>query len=233
MHQPRTLKAIALLLDYPEAALLEHLPEIEAIIGAEGLLKSDRALLDPFFAYLRGVDIYQLQENYVALFDRGRGTSLHLFEHVHGESRDRGQAMVDLLEMYHRSGFDLGASELPDYLPAFLEYLAQIDPPQAHALLQEIAHLIQNITQNIARRGSHYYYLCAALLRVAGEAPSEVSFVAQDIAAEPEDLEKLDAAWEEAPVTFGGNCAAAYDQKSGEAVVQFVPREKAQRTPMA
>ena len=78
-----------------------------------------------------------LQERYVASFDRGRARSLYLFEHVHGESRDRGQAMVNLLEIYRRHEFELNARELPDYIPLFMEYLAQRPDGEALDLLAD------------------------------------------------------------------------------------------------
>ena len=114
---------------------------------------------------------YDLQENYVALFDRGRGTSLHLFEHVHGYSRDRGQAMVDLKAMYDNHGMTLSQPELPDYLPVFLEFLSCLPSEEARDLLNETTHIIRNIGEQIAKRGSHYYFLLSALLILAGEKP--------------------------------------------------------------
>ena len=225
--QPRSLKAIALLLDYPNQDLLDHLDELAQVTATEpqiNALKGDG--LAALYAYLRSGDLYLLEENYVALFDRGRGTSLYLFEHVHGESRDRGQAMVDLLTMYGESGFNLEAGELPDYLPTFLEYLAQLPAAQALHLLKEVTHLVRNIGENLAKRGSHYYLLCSALLVLAEESPLDVDFVAMDFSTEQEDYDKLDKAWAEEPVTFGGGCSTpAYDQNQGEAVVQFIPRE--------
>ena len=146
--QPRTLKAISLLLHYPDQALLDHLTEVQAVTDAE--LDIKRGRLDALYQHLGQGDLYLHEENYVALFDRGRGTSLYLFEHVHGESRDRGQAMVDLLTMYGESGFDLPPGELPDYLPVFLEYLSQLDVAKAKSLLLEVTHLVRNIGENLA-----------------------------------------------------------------------------------
>ena len=66
----------------------------------------------------------EAQAKYDSLFERGRSLSLWLFEHVHGESRDRGQAMVDLMAQYDMAGFEINAKELPDYLPMYLEFLS-------------------------------------------------------------------------------------------------------------
>ena len=221
--QSRTLKAISLLLHYPDQALLDHLAELKAATDAEPTIKAGR--LDALYQHLGQGDLYLHEENYVALFDRGRGTSLYLFEHVHGESRDRGQAMVDLLTMYGESGFDLPPGELPDYLPVFLEYLSQIDAAKAKSLLMEVTHLVRNIGENLAKRGSHYYLLCSALLEMAGEKAIDITFVPMDFSTEQEDYDKLDKVWAEEPVTFGGGCSTPdYGSGSGESVVQFIPR---------
>lgn len=221
--QPRTLKAISLLLHYPDQALLDHLSEVQAVTETETALQPGR--LAALYQHLGQGDLYLLEENYVALFDRGRGTSLYLFEHVHGESRDRGQAMVDLLTMYGESGFDLPPGELPDYLPVFLEYLSQLDSAKAKKLIMEVTHLVRNIGENLAKRGSHYYLLCSALLDLAGEKEIDIEFVPMDFSTEQEDYDKLDKVWAEEPVTFGGGCSTPdYGTASGESVVQFIPR---------
>lgn len=221
--QPRTLKAISLLLHYPDQDLLDHLTEVQAVTDAETAISGGR--LASLYQHLGLGDLYLLEENYVALFDRGRGTSLYLFEHVHGESRDRGQAMVDLLTMYGESGFDLPPGELPDYLPVFLEYLSQLESAKAKQLLTEVTHLVRNIGENLAKRGSHYYLLCSALLEMAGENAIDIEFVPMDFSTEQEDYDKLDKVWAEEPVTFGGGCSTPdYGTGSGESVVQFIPR---------
>ena len=221
--QPRTLKAISLLLHYPDQDLLDNLAELQQATDAETALQPAR--LAPLYQHLGVGDLYLLEENYVALFDRGRGTSLYLFEHVHGESRDRGQAMVDLLTMYGESGYDLPPGELPDYLPVFLEYLSQLDAGKAKQLLMEVTHLVRNIGENLAKRGSHYYLLCSALLEIAGEKGIDIEFVPMDFSTEQEDYDKLDKVWAEEPVTFGGGCSTPdYGSAAGESVVQFIPR---------
>lgn len=221
--QPRTLKAISLLLHYPDQDLLDNLAELQQATDTETALQPAR--LAPLYQHLGVGDLYLLEENYVALFDRGRGTSLYLFEHVHGESRDRGQAMVDLLTMYGESGYDLPPGELPDYLPVFLEYLSQLDAGKAKQLLMEVTHLVRNIGENLAKRGSHYYLLCSALLEIAGEKGIYIEFVPMDFSTEQEDYDKLDKVWAEEPVTFGGGCSTPdYGSGAGESVVQFIPR---------
>jgi nitrate reductase molybdenum cofactor assembly chaperone NarJ/NarW len=224
-----TYQAIAALLDYPQAGLLAALPELRAALQAEQLLPP-QALEDigTLCDYLGRHELYTLQENYVSLFDRGRGNSLHLFEHVHGESRDRGQAMVDLQQLYASKGLHLAATELPDYLPVFLEFLSRQTRSEANELLAETAHILQALCERLAKAGSHYHYALAALVALGGDtlnAPAALTFVARDGAAEADDYQAIDAAWAEQPVAFGGGCATpALNPASGEAVIQFQPR---------
>src|SRR5574343_942499 len=117
-------RVISALLSYPEADMLAALPEIRTVVQTLDAPVDLPEVLAPLLDYLSANDLITLQENYVATFDRNPSQALHLFEHIHGESRDRGQAMVDLLEEYRRHGFEPEASELPDYVPLFLEFLS-------------------------------------------------------------------------------------------------------------
>ncbi|MBR8303194.1 nitrate reductase molybdenum cofactor assembly chaperone [Burkholderia dolosa] len=209
-----TYAALSVLLDYPDASLVDVLDSIDAHLREHACLpKAVRAGLDRFFAYLRERDLLTLQENYVALFDRGRATSLHLFEHVHGESRDRGQAMVDLLQMYERHGLHLNAGELPDYLPVFLEYLSRLPAPQARELLGETGDILRALATQLAERGSHYGCVVGALLPMAGLAPIDAPATAHDDvgAARPtaDDYRALDAAYADEAVRFVGAATPA------------------------
>ena len=119
----KTLRVCAALLAYPEPELLSALPELAGVVDGEKLVpRTERAGVKELIEELRREPLTASQERYVALFDRSRALSLHLFEHVHGESRDRGQAMVDLAAMYRARGLTVDGDELPDYLPAFLEF---------------------------------------------------------------------------------------------------------------
>ena len=159
-----------------------------------------RAAIDGLLAELAGGDIYDLQERYFALFDRSRTLSLHLFEHVHGESRDRGQAMADLIELYRGHGFEPTASELPDFLPLFLEFLSLLPGHEAQALLAEPAGILQALADRLVTRKSAYAAVFQALATLANAPAIDVP----DTSAEdPDDLVALDAAWEEAAVHFG------------------------------
>ncbi len=153
-------QVLSALLSYPQQELLDALPELEAAVADGVELAAEAA---PLFAFLRDNDLIALQENYVATFDRNPKHSLHLFEHVHGESRDRGQAMVDLIEEYRRHGLDMASTELPDYVPLFLEFLAQIEPDAAGKLLGDAIHVLAQIGNKLESNGSPYHHLFAAL----------------------------------------------------------------------
>jgi nitrate reductase molybdenum cofactor assembly chaperone NarJ/NarW len=139
----KTFKALSALLSYPTVELQQAVGELRAVIETEALVPAAvRRQLDTLMTDIADGEIYDLQERYGLLFDRTRSLSLHLFEHVHGESRDRGQAMVDLQQLYASKGLHLAATELPDYLPVFLEFLSRQTRSEAHELLTETAHIL-------------------------------------------------------------------------------------------
>jgi nitrate reductase molybdenum cofactor assembly chaperone NarJ/NarW len=217
----KTLKVLSLLLTYPEAEVQAAAGEMKSILVAEKLvpahcLKGLSELLDEFATG----DLYDLQERYVLLFDRSRSLSLHLFEHIHGESRDRGQAMVDLGEHYARHGLDLSAKELPDFLPLFLEFLSTRPLPEARDLLNQPLHVIAALGERLRKRKSAYAWVFLALEGIAKGKPAkaEVDELLAEPEEDPEDLAALDRVWEDQPVTFGpgsagmapgGGCPAA------------------------
>ncbi len=202
----KTFKALSALLCYPRAELKEAAGEISAVLEAEAVLSDSAKLaLKPLLNDLVEMDLYDLQERYVLLFDRSRTLSLNLFEHVHGEGRDRGSAMVDLLETYRAGGFDLVSTELPDHLPILLEFLSELPEDEARDILADAGHIIAALAERLQRRDSCYAAILAGLAEFAGvekssEMVQELLSVADD---DPEDLEALDAIWDEAEVTFG------------------------------
>jgi len=208
----RILKALSALLTYPSEALLEALPEIGGLVERDTLLgKADRAALQALLRHLADGDLFDRQEAYGLLFDRTRSLSLHLFEHVHGESRDRGQAMVDLIRVYEEGGYTPTTEELPDFLPLFLEYASTRDPKEALDLLGQPAHVITALAERLAKRSSPYEAVFRALLSLAKAKPDAAALEAlrAEPDPEPDDLEALDAAWEEEEVRFGPGAASA------------------------
>jgi nitrate reductase delta subunit len=197
----RTYRALAALISYPTEALQTATGEIATALAEEGMVPASlRAATDALLAELAGRDIYDLQERYVALFDRSRTLSLHLFEHVHGESRDRGQAMADLIELYRGHGLEPTASELPDFLPLFLEFLSLLSDEEARMLLAEPAGILQSLANRLVMRNSAYAVVFQALAAMANALDAVGPDSEQD---DPDDLAALDAVWEEAAVHFG------------------------------
>ena len=202
----KTFKVFSLLLSYPSAELQQAIPELCRVLQQDGLvgparLKALSVLMDE----LQHNDLYDLQERYVLLFDRSRSLSLNLFEHIHGESRDRGGAMVDLLEMYRAGGLDLDGVELPDHLPVLLEYLSTRPLREAQAILDDAGHILVALSQRLARRDTPYAAVLDALVLIAqaSDTSQEARALLEQKDDDPEDLAALDAVWEEAQVTFG------------------------------
>jgi nitrate reductase delta subunit len=207
----KTLKALSALLTYPTADLTAAIPEIRAVLQAEGSLGADeRQGLEPLLSGLATEDVYDLQERYIQLFDRTRSLSLHLFEHVHGESRDRGQAMVDLKAVYEAAGFSIDGTELPDFVPLFLEYCSLLPEAEARAMLSEPAHVLTALGERLRKKESSYAAAFEALISLASAKPGAAAFEAlvEETDVDPDDLKALDAVWEEEEVRFGLGSAA-------------------------
>ena len=190
-------RALAALLAYPELELVQALPELRRLFSNR---KEIQKLLEEF----RSRPLHVLQERYVELFDRSRALSLHLFEHVHGESRDRGQAMVDLAQTYASRGMSVAGNELPDYLPAFLEFLSLVPRDEANGLIGETAEILRALGDRLAERGSRYAAVFAAVLAAGGEKGLTKAIAARPVPGEENSPAAIDKAWMDEPVTFGG-----------------------------
>ena len=198
-------RALSALLSYPTQEMQNALPEVAEVIRTAPLLASrERDGLLDLIDELGRDDLLTIEERYVDLFDRGRALSLHLFEHLHGESRDRGEAMVDLKQIYAQAGFELSTRELPDYLPVVLEYLSCRDLAEARAMLADCAHILITIGRSLIARRSRYAAILQALIVIAGETPIDTA----KIPPVREQTEALDRDWAEAPA-FGGEPATA------------------------
>jgi nitrate reductase delta subunit len=222
-----TLKVLSALLSYPTAELRAAVPELRAALDTEGRLPPrNRDRLDRLLEEMATRDLYDLQERYVLLFDRTRSLSLNLFEHVHGESRDRGQAMVDLMALYERHGLAMSGSELPDHLPLFLEFLSETPEAEARGLIAETAHILEAIRQRLQKRKVPYSSVFSCV-QVLAETKPQRAIVEALLGApddNPEDLAALDAAWEDEEVTFGPAAAGACGKDGLIAKVRAVQR---------
>lgn len=201
-----TLRVLAHMLRYPTTELRTHLAELNEALQTEAALTAKRLLeLQALLNRLCLLPSLVVESEYVELFDRGRSTSLHLFEHVHGDSRDRGPAMVDLTQTYEKAGLYLGPDELPDYLPVVLEFASTQPPAQAREFLGETAHIVRLIFSALLKRESPYASVLAAILELAGEKAEPVP-----VPDEP----ALDDSWAE-PEVFGG-CSTEGQGRPGQ-----------------
>lgn len=201
-----TYRALAVLLSYPTNETAALMPAVMSALEGERLVSpSVLRKLSPLLDELSAAELYDAQSRYVDLFDRTRSLSLQLYEHVHGESRDRGQAMVELLKLYSSRGLELTAKELPDHLPVFLEFLSQQPADEAAALLGEATHVLEALRERLKKRESPYARVFDALLALVDSERNAEALKAllQEPDDDPNDLDALDKAWAEEQVTFG------------------------------
>ena len=204
----KNLHLFSLLLSYPTPDLQDVCREIRVRLMADPSLPRDTVTqLSPLLTRLSEGDIYAAQEIYIDTFDRGRAHSLHLFEHVHGESRDRGQAMVDLRNRYLDAGLEPSGNELPDFLPLFLDYCSTLPEAEAREALAEPGVVLVALSARLAEKGSDYAPLLALLCEIAGVEQNEEAQKALSPVDDPADLEALDAAWEEEEIRFSAEAA--------------------------
>ena len=218
-----SLRVLAALLGYPDAQMRGHLPEMRALLRDErAVAELRRREIDALIDTLSRTDTLRIEADYVELFDRGRATSLHLFEHVHGDSRDRGPAMIDLGQTYEKAGLILAEGELPDFLPAVLEFVSTQPPREARAFLGEMVHILNAIFGALVKRDSAYASVLGALIELAGEKAQPV---------EPAAEAPLDESWAE-PVVFDG-CSTQGQAKPGQAqpiqIVRKTPHHDARQ----
>lgn len=215
----QTLKIIGFLMTYPEEDRSESASEIHTLLDREGWLSTNMcSRLDNLLIGMKEFDLLDLQEEYVALFDRTPSLSLHLFEHIHGDSRDRGQAMVDLDTLYREMGLENMSEHTPDFLPLFLEYLSLLPVDQARDNLDGAIDVVAAIGERLKKRKSRYAVLFDALREAAQRKPDEKklqSALAAN-AGEIMSVEEMDAAWEEQfalanPQPEQGGCPRAED----------------------
>ena len=205
-----TFKALGALLDYPSAEMLASLSAIEAALAEEHALGVEELLsVRHFICHLKRRELLEVQEQWINLFDRSKRLALHLYEHSHGESRDRGQAMVNLALTYRMNGFELNAPEMPDYLPLFLEFLSVIPEVHARRYLGQAIEIIEALRIRLEERDTPYAALLAALVSLASREAdeAEVEAILAEEPQDPPDLEALDKEWAEDPVDFTAGSA--------------------------
>ncbi|MEK8031501.1 nitrate reductase molybdenum cofactor assembly chaperone [Ideonella sp. DXS29W] len=195
MKKSYTMRALAAMLRYPDAAFRQAAPDIrQALADEQALPKGRLAELDALLKQLQASDAFEVESRYVDTFDRGRATSLHMFEHVHGDSRDRGPALVDLGQMYERAGLLLAEDELPDHLAVVLEFASTQPERVARDFLGEMAHILTAVFSALRERDNPYASVLAAVLELAGQKVQAVPVVPD---------EDMDEAWAEPPAFAG------------------------------
>ncbi|MBO1074688.1 nitrate reductase molybdenum cofactor assembly chaperone [Roseomonas marmotae] len=225
-------KALAGLLLYPNEALIDALPEIAEILRGAGLPAAETEAVLRFCDGLAAAELMEAQCEYVALFDSAPSLSLYLFGHVFGDSRERGQAMVDLVEDYRGMGLDLTADELPDFLPVFLEYASLHDAGKARLLLGEVAEVVSLLAARLERRGAAYAAVLRAIEALSARPANRDVVEARLAEGEPEDTpEAIDARYEEAPVNFMEPAVADSACSKAAALVAQFSRDPPPRSP--
>ncbi|WP_043766090.1 nitrate reductase molybdenum cofactor assembly chaperone [Algiphilus aromaticivorans] len=234
----KSLLVLSRLMGYPDEAVAAGVAEMRAVLDEEGVLPAQaRAGVEAVLQRLETTPLLDLQEEYVATFDRGRALSLHLFEHVHGESRDRGQAMVELMQHYAAHGLELGARELPDYLPLMLEFLSTQPPEQTQELLGDAMPAIVLLGARLREQDSIHARLFEALEALVDAEAEEREAMQRQAAEEGPDetITRMDEIWQEEQVVFMGNadpaggCGSGQQSSSSsqETPLQWVPPDRA------
>jgi len=199
----KTYKILSLLLSYPDSQLQGFLREVETELKGEALMQSEKIDgIVRFVGHFGKMDLTNWQAEYVQLFDYSRSASLHLFEHIKGDSKDRGQAMVDMLEFYRENGMELTSNELPDYIPVFLEFLSGLEIPKAAELLAEPVHIIDRVYLALKEKDNPYQHVFSAVISLSAKQPDRKT--TEQVIQNEKPLD-LDAEYEEEPVEFGGN----------------------------
>ena len=208
-----SLRALALLLSYPDADMRSKLTDIMSVLSLERALSPSRiSELKNLSEQLQSLDPLEVESRYVETFDRGRSTCLNLFEHVHGDSRDRGPAMIDLSQTYAQSGLVLDPDELPDHLCVVLEFASTQTEDVAKSFLDEMAHILNSIFSALLKRESPYAAVIAAVLEMSGHKAQAVNIPIE---------ESMDSSWQE-PEAFDGCQSRGQSKPNVEQPLHFV-----------
>ena len=208
-----SLRALALLLSYPDADMRSKLTDVMSVLSLERALSPSRiSELKNLTEQLQSLDPLEVESRYVETFDRGRSTCLNLFEHVHGDSRDRGPAMIDLSQTYAQSGLVLDPDELPDHLCVVLEFASTQTEDIAKSFLDEMAHILNSIFSALLKRESPYAAVIAAVLELSGHKAQAVNIPVE---------ESMDSSWQE-PEAFDGCKSRGQSKPNLEQPLHFV-----------
>jgi nitrate reductase delta subunit len=159
------LRVISILLQYPDQDLILNLDELRQVVETIAQ-PQPREQCTNLLNYLGEIPLIRLQEEYTSCFDLNPATCLNLTYHKWGDARERGGALVDFVQLYHRCGYQNSTGELPDYLPLVLEFLS-IDPQENQgSFLGQYCDQVETIGSRLQENGSPY----AGLIEVVGDA---------------------------------------------------------------
>jgi nitrate reductase delta subunit len=193
-----TRLAASWLLWYPDESLRQRLPAIrEAVRGLPGDAQEP---LQAFLSWFDEQEPIGLGEEYVTTFDMRRKACPYLTYWTHGDTRNRGMAILHFKQAYLAAGFDPGDAELPDHLAVVLEFAAVGDPLTGDALLAEHRGPIGLLRSALESMGSPYALVVAAVETTLPEVTEEVAhrMAAIATAGVPQELVGLE------PYTIGG-----------------------------
>lgn len=196
----KTLKVLGFLLTYPTSEHQSSLVDCRAILQEENRLSSSSlAGVCQLIQWMEELNILDLQEAYVDLFDRTPSLSLHLFEHIHGDSRERGQALVSLNELYTNAELMISTEEMPDFLPLFLEFLSVLPPQESQAHLSDAVNVIALVGDRLINRDSPYAHVFVALQEISQRKADKkaVTESLQKNAGKELSAKELDEQWAE------------------------------------
>ncbi|MEV1129086.1 nitrate reductase molybdenum cofactor assembly chaperone [Agromyces sp. NPDC049794] len=163
-----TQMAVSLLLDYPDEAFDARLRMLRAEVLA--LPAPVRSAIVEFLDAIEPLEVAERERRYVATFDLKRKCCMYLTYYAAGDTRRRGAALVAFHEAYRAAGWEFEAEELPDYLPAVLEFAARSGSPIADRLLASHREGIEVLRAALLAVGSPY----ARLIEAVGMSLAEI-----------------------------------------------------------
>ncbi|MEV0289623.1 MULTISPECIES: nitrate reductase molybdenum cofactor assembly chaperone [unclassified Kribbella] len=182
-------KAASLLLAYPDEELFDRLP---MITDALSTLPADvGAPLRSFAEHLAASTPAAAQRDYVATFDLRPRCCLYLTWWTHGDTRERGKALVGFKDIYRAAGLTPPDDELPDHLSVVLEFAATGDAKAGVALLTQHRAALELLKDALHRHRSPYAQLVETVLATLPPSGPDVLLAARRIAAEGPPQERV------------------------------------------
>ncbi len=156
--------SLSRVLSYPDEKLLSQAHSIAKLISSLNPKISEEYA--EFHNWLAGQPLLELQKNYVEIFDQKRSSCLYLTFYLNGDTRQRGMALWRFAQKYKEFGFELDNGELPDFLPAVLEFGATVDLGSSLKLLQGHQRALLVLLESLKTQESQYVHLLKILMQV-------------------------------------------------------------------